>query len=234
MTQYPDEEIKYTPEDLLGALAAELGSSADDPRIIDAYDQVVSGWARHALDRDAANNVYFESGPVASELDMRLAKAWATGRILIDRCPVPAARYAMAACTVRVSRAEMMPSGDGRRITRPRALCEEPRGCEEHIGCVLTTKLAVAVAVDMDATIVTLKPAGRLTADNVRALVALVGRAGRVLPGFEVHLDLNHLHVSSPGALRTLSGAGAKALTALHRGPARRGYRPELAARAAA
>src|SRR5690242_16782442 len=98
----------------------------------------------------------------------------------------------------------------------------------------MTTKLAVTVAVDMDATTVTLKTVGRLTTDNVRALLALVGRAGRVLPGFEVHLDLNHLHGSSPEALHTLSGAGGKALTALHRGPARGGHHPDLATRAAA
>ena len=98
----------------------------------------------------------------------------------------------------------------------------------------MTTKLAVTVAVDMDATTVTLRPTGKLTADNVRALLALVGRAGRVLPGFELHLDLNHLHVSSPEALHKLSGAGVKTLTAHHQGPARRGHYPDLAARAAA
>lgn len=84
MTHYPDEDIRHRRDDLLGTLAEELGSSIYDPRIIDATDQIVSGWALHAPDRDAAYNAYFKPGPVASELDMRLARAWATGRILID------------------------------------------------------------------------------------------------------------------------------------------------------
>lgn len=76
----------------------------------------------------------------------------------------------------------------------------------------MTAKLAVTVAVDMDATTVTLRPAGRLTTNNVRALLALVGRAGRVLPGFAVHLDLDLLHTESVEAVRTLTESGAHIL----------------------
>jgi hypothetical protein len=76
----------------------------------------------------------------------------------------------------------------------------------------MTTKLAVTVAVDMDATTVTLRPTGNLTPDNVRALLALVGRAGRVLPGFGVHLDLDLLRTGSPEAVRALRQSGAKTL----------------------
>jgi hypothetical protein len=54
MRHYPDEVISYTREDLLQVLADELGSEADDPRILDAYDQVVSEWALAAEDPDAA------------------------------------------------------------------------------------------------------------------------------------------------------------------------------------
>lgn len=98
----------------------------------------------------------------------------------------------------------------------------------------MTTKLAVTVAVDMDATTVTLKPAGRLTPDNVRGLLAVVGRAGRVLPGFAVQLDLDLLHTNSPEALRTLTESGAKTLPA-HPLDARHGHRrPHLTARRAA
>ncbi|RKR29843.1 hypothetical protein [Arthrobacter oryzae] len=98
----------------------------------------------------------------------------------------------------------------------------------------MTAKLAVTVAVDMDATTVTLSPAGRLTSDNVRALLALVGRAGRVLPGFDVHLDPGQLHPGSPDALKTLSGAGVKTLTAQRSRRTRRGHHPDLAGRVAA
>ena len=45
----------------------------------------------------------------------------------------------------------------------------------------MATKLSVTVAVDMDAATVTLRPAGRLTHDNVRALLAVVGR-GNIPP----------------------------------------------------
>lgn len=98
----------------------------------------------------------------------------------------------------------------------------------------MTAKLAVTVAVDMDATTVTLRPTGRLTPNNVSALLALVGRAGRVLPGFEVHLDLDQLNTSSPEALHTLSSAGVTTITAHHRMRTRRGHHPDPAIRAAA
>ncbi|GAC1375570.1 MAG: hypothetical protein NVSMB43_15100 [Pseudarthrobacter sp.] len=49
----PDEVIRYTREDLLQALADALGSTADDHRIADAYDQIVSEWALHAENPDA-------------------------------------------------------------------------------------------------------------------------------------------------------------------------------------
>ena len=98
----------------------------------------------------------------------------------------------------------------------------------------MTTKLAVTVAVDMDATTVTLRPTGRLTPNNVRALLALVGRAGRVLPGFAVHLDLDLLQTASPEALRTLTASGAKTLPP-HPLDARHGYRhPDRTAKLAA
>jgi hypothetical protein len=98
----------------------------------------------------------------------------------------------------------------------------------------MTTKLAVTVAVDMDATTVTLRPAGRLTPNNVRALLVLVGRAGRVLPGFAVRLDLDLLHTGCPEALRTLTESGAQILP-LRPLVARHGYlRPDLTAKLAA
>lgn len=76
----------------------------------------------------------------------------------------------------------------------------------------MTAKLAVTVAVDMDATTVTLRPVGSLTLNNVRALLALAGRAGRVLPGFAVHLDLDLLHIGHPQAMRTLKDSGLRIL----------------------
>lgn len=88
----------------------------------------------------------------------------------------------------------------------------------------MTTKLAVIVAVDMDATTVTLRPSGRLTPNNVRALLALVGRSGRLLPDFAVHLDLDRLHTECPEALRTLTASGVKILPP-HPLGARHGYR---------
>jgi hypothetical protein len=45
MPHYPDEVIGYTRDDLLQALADEFGSPAGDPRILDAFDQIVSEWA---------------------------------------------------------------------------------------------------------------------------------------------------------------------------------------------
>lgn len=76
----------------------------------------------------------------------------------------------------------------------------------------MTTKLVVTVAVDMDATAVTLKPAGTLTRDNVRGLIAVAHRAQRVLADFTVHADLQRVHCIAPEALRDLADAGVKTL----------------------
>lgn len=98
----------------------------------------------------------------------------------------------------------------------------------------MTAKLAVTVAVDMDATTVTLRPAGSLTPNNVRALLALVGRAGRVLPGFAVQLDLDLMRTGHPEAVRTLADSGVRILPT-HPPDARHGYRrPDLPAKLAA
>jgi hypothetical protein len=98
----------------------------------------------------------------------------------------------------------------------------------------MTAKLAVTVAVDMDATTVTLRPAGSLTPKNVRALLALAGRAGRVLPGFAVQLDLDLLHAGHPEAVRTLTDSGVRILPPLPL-DTRPGYRrPDLPAKLAA
>jgi hypothetical protein len=49
----------------------------------------------------------------------------------------------------------------------------------------MTTKLAVTVSVDMDASSVTVRPSRRLTSDNVRGLLTVARRAERRarLPG---------------------------------------------------
>lgn len=98
----------------------------------------------------------------------------------------------------------------------------------------MTAKFAVTVAVDIDATTVTLRPAGSLTTSNVRVLLALAGRAGRVLPGFAVHLDLDLLHTGHPEAVRTLTDSGVRILST-HPLDARQGYRrPDPPAKLAA
>lgn len=83
MPHYPDEDITCTRENLLQALADELGAPADDPRILDAYDQIVGEWALHAPDPDAEYARYFLDGPVATRIDLVLAREWASGRILL-------------------------------------------------------------------------------------------------------------------------------------------------------
>jgi hypothetical protein len=83
MPHYPDEVISYTRDDLLQALADELGSPADDPRILDAYDQIVSEWALTAEDPDAGYARYFRDGPVATRRDLLAVQDWAKGRVLL-------------------------------------------------------------------------------------------------------------------------------------------------------
>jgi hypothetical protein len=83
MPHYPDEVISYTRDDLLRALADELGSPADDPRILDAYDQIVSEWALAAEDPDAEYARYFRDGPVATGRDLVAVQDWAKGRVLL-------------------------------------------------------------------------------------------------------------------------------------------------------
>jgi hypothetical protein len=83
MPHHPDDVIIYTREDLLQALAGELGSPADDPRILDAYDQVVSEWTRTVQDPDAGYARYFRDGPVATGLELAAVQDWARGRVLL-------------------------------------------------------------------------------------------------------------------------------------------------------
>jgi hypothetical protein len=71
----------------------------------------------------------------------------------------------------------------------------------------MATKLAVTVAVDLDAAAVTIRPAGSLTSENVQCLLAVVHRAERTLPGFAIRLDGSDLHVGSPEALSVLEGS---------------------------
>lgn len=83
MPHYPDEVIRYTRDNLLQALADTLGSTVEDPRIVDAYEQVVSQWALHADDPEAEYARYFQGGPIATKIDIAAAQAWAGGRILL-------------------------------------------------------------------------------------------------------------------------------------------------------
>ncbi|MCU1532556.1 MAG: hypothetical protein JWO49_2127 [Arthrobacter sp.] len=83
MPHYPDEVISYTREDLLRALAEVLGSTAEDHRIADAYDQIVSEWTRTAEDPHAEYARYFRDGPVATGLDVLAVQDWAKGRVLL-------------------------------------------------------------------------------------------------------------------------------------------------------
>lgn len=87
----------------------------------------------------------------------------------------------------------------------------------------MTAKLAITVAVDMDATTVTLRAAGRLTPHNVFALLSVVGRAGRVLPSFSIYLDMDLVDTGSPEAFRTLTESGAQVIPS-HPLDARHGY----------
>lgn len=83
MPHYPDEEIRYTRDDLLQALAEALGSTADDHRIVDAYDQIVSKWSLRAEDPDDEYARFFRDGPVASRTDLLAVQTWADGRVLL-------------------------------------------------------------------------------------------------------------------------------------------------------
>lgn len=97
----------------------------------------------------------------------------------------------------------------------------------------MTAKLSVTVAVDMDFAAVTLRPVGKLTSENVQGLLALVRRAGSVLPGFDLQLDLDHLHTGSPEAFRALSDSGVRTRRT-HQVTGRHGFRLDPAPRAAA
>jgi hypothetical protein len=80
---FPDEVISYTRDDLLQALADALGSTADDPRIVDAYDQITSEWAASAIDPEAEYERFFRDGPIATRIDVVAATEWAKGRVLL-------------------------------------------------------------------------------------------------------------------------------------------------------
>lgn len=80
---HPDEVIRHTREDLIQALADELGSTPDDDRIHDAYEQVIDELAFASFDPDAVYTRYFRDGPVATDLDLLAVRGWAKGRLLL-------------------------------------------------------------------------------------------------------------------------------------------------------
>ncbi|MDQ0756399.1 hypothetical protein QFZ61_002386 [Arthrobacter sp. B3I4] len=73
----------------------------------------------------------------------------------------------------------------------------------------MSAKLTVTVAVDLDSRSVAIRPAGTLTHENVRGLLAVVHRAERTLPGFAVHVDPGHVSAASGDAFEDLRVAGA-------------------------
>lgn len=83
MTLHCDAVPRYTREDLIQALAETLGSTPDDPRFVDAYDQIISEWTQRTADPDAAYLRFFGDGPVATHTDLVAAQTWAAGRVLI-------------------------------------------------------------------------------------------------------------------------------------------------------
>ena len=95
----------------------------------------------------------------------------------------------------------------------------------------MTKKLAVTVAVDVDAPAVTLKPAGVLTDENVKGLVAIARRAERLMPDCNLHLETVRLRDVSPGALRVLAEAGIETTDAPRPGGHVASPQPERRAR---
>jgi hypothetical protein len=83
MQNHPDEVISYTREDMLQALAATLGTSPEDHRIVDAYEQIISEWSVAAEDPEAEYARFFQDGPVATRIDVVAATEWARGRVLL-------------------------------------------------------------------------------------------------------------------------------------------------------
>jgi hypothetical protein len=79
-----DEIVRHTREDLIQALADELGSTPDDARIQDAYEQVIDELAAGSFDPDAVYARYFHDGPIATDLDLLAVRGWAKGRLLPD------------------------------------------------------------------------------------------------------------------------------------------------------
>lgn len=79
-----DDVIRHTRDDLIQALADELGSTPDDARIHDAYEQVIDELAFASFDPDAVYARYFRDGPIATDLDMLAVRGWARGRLLLD------------------------------------------------------------------------------------------------------------------------------------------------------
>ncbi|RKR29806.1 hypothetical protein [Arthrobacter oryzae] len=79
-----DDVIRHTRDDLIQALADELGSTPDDPRIHDAYEQVIDEIAFASFDPDEVYSRYFRDGPIATDLDLLAVRGWAKGRLLLD------------------------------------------------------------------------------------------------------------------------------------------------------
>ena len=79
---HDDGVIRHTRDDLIQALADELGSTPADERIHDAYEEVIDEVAFASFDPAAVYARYFRDGPVATDLDLAAVRGWARGRWL--------------------------------------------------------------------------------------------------------------------------------------------------------
>jgi hypothetical protein len=71
-----------------------------------------------------------------------------------------------------------------------------------------TGKLSVTVSVDLDSSVVSIRPVGTLTIRNVQGLLALQRRAERALPHCDVVIDGGLLAYESAEALEALRDSG--------------------------
>lgn len=71
-----------------------------------------------------------------------------------------------------------------------------------------TGKLGVTVSVDLDSSLVSIRPVGTLTIRNIQGLLALQRRAERALPHCDVVIDSGLLAYESAEALEALRASG--------------------------
>jgi hypothetical protein len=83
MSRYPAEDIRFTRKDLEAIIAEHFAIPANDPRVTEAYKEMVGDHSIYADDPDEFFQLMMSEGYIASEIIADGVRLWVAGRHLL-------------------------------------------------------------------------------------------------------------------------------------------------------